>query len=386
MLSGLVPIPQRRPSEQAGSLARRLAETPENDRENIVLELVRSQVASVLGHATPQAIDPQRAFLELGFDSLAAVELRNRLNAQTGLRLPATLVFDHPTTTAITDHLLSQVVIDGPPPEDKAKGMMASLFQNAHELGRSDEFMGLLMTASKFRPTFTTPAELGSAFGVTQLAEGSTYPSLICVPSLLATSGPQQFARFAQSLRDTHEISSLALPGFVDGERLPATFRLAVETQADAVRRRAAGAPFALIAYSSGGILAHAMASQLEDIGAAPAAVVLLDTYSPYGTSLSTLFYALIDAMFKMPQMSSYMTDIRVTAMAAYMQLCAEWEPLGIAAPTLLVRAEEPLPGRAGDSDWRSSWHLPHDAIDVMEHAESTRRAVEQWLATVPRL
>ena len=101
LFAGLVRVPARRFGEQGASLARRLAGTPEAEREGVVLELVRAQVATVLGHASPEAIDTQRTFKELGFDSLTAVELRNRLNAVTGLRLPATLVFDYPTTAAV---------------------------------------------------------------------------------------------------------------------------------------------------------------------------------------------------------------------------------------------------------------------------------------------
>ncbi|WP_158581742.1 type I polyketide synthase, partial [Actinomadura spongiicola] len=80
------------------------------ERHQATAELVSMQVAEVLGHATPGTIDPDRALNELGFDSLTAVELRNRLNSATGLRLPATLVFDHPTVTALADFLLAEAL------------------------------------------------------------------------------------------------------------------------------------------------------------------------------------------------------------------------------------------------------------------------------------
>ncbi len=98
IMRGLVRAPARRPREEGRSLAQRLAAALENEREDIVLELVRAEVASVLGHVSPEAIDTHRAFRELGFDSLATVELRNRLVHATGLQLRARSCSISPTS------------------------------------------------------------------------------------------------------------------------------------------------------------------------------------------------------------------------------------------------------------------------------------------------
>jgi acyl carrier protein len=91
------------------SLAAVLSVMGEAERERAVLEFALTHVSAVLGGAPAESIDPLQPFKELGFDSLIALELRNRLSVATGLRLPATLAFDHPNASAVGHYLLGRV-------------------------------------------------------------------------------------------------------------------------------------------------------------------------------------------------------------------------------------------------------------------------------------
>ncbi|MFD4686392.1 SDR family NAD(P)-dependent oxidoreductase [Streptomyces sp. NPDC058461] len=96
--------------EETSGLLTRLRGLSADDQDQAVLDLVRGQVAAVLGHSTPGEVETGRAFRELGFDSLTSVELRNRLNTATGLRLPVTVIFDRPTVTALARHVREELV------------------------------------------------------------------------------------------------------------------------------------------------------------------------------------------------------------------------------------------------------------------------------------
>ncbi|WP_193475515.1 type I polyketide synthase, partial [Streptomyces griseomycini] len=109
VFGGLVRTTGRRAAgsgtDPAAALRSRLTRMAEEERGRVLLDLVRTQAAAVLGHDGPEAVASGQAFTELGFDSLTAIDLRNRLNTATGLRLPATLVFDHPSPEAVAAFL-----------------------------------------------------------------------------------------------------------------------------------------------------------------------------------------------------------------------------------------------------------------------------------------
>jgi acyl transferase domain-containing protein/acyl carrier protein len=126
ILRGLVRTPRRTTAGGTGTatatggadLIARLAELAEADGRRLLTELICSHVASVLAHASSDQLDVDRSFSELGFDSLTAVEMRNRLDAATGLRLPATLAFDYPTVAALADYLFQSLAPAAPSAEE----------------------------------------------------------------------------------------------------------------------------------------------------------------------------------------------------------------------------------------------------------------------------
>nr|AFI57006.1 QmnA2 [Amycolatopsis orientalis] len=109
LFQNLVKAPAKRSGGGMADLAQRLADLPESEQQALLIDVVRGHVATVLGHTDPDTIPTEKAFKELGFDSLTAVELRNRLTAATGLRLPATLVFDHPTLAGLAGYMRAEL-------------------------------------------------------------------------------------------------------------------------------------------------------------------------------------------------------------------------------------------------------------------------------------
>jgi polyketide synthase 12 len=117
MFVDLINAPTRRQVDDSlaaakskSALLQRLEGLPEDEQHALLLDLVRSHIATVLGNASPEAIDPDKAFQELGFDSLTAVEMRNRLKSATGLGLSPTLIFDYPNSAALAGYMHRELV------------------------------------------------------------------------------------------------------------------------------------------------------------------------------------------------------------------------------------------------------------------------------------
>ncbi|MGW7047819.1 type I polyketide synthase [Streptomyces avermitilis] len=385
-----------------GDIRRKLAVLSGPEQRAALTDLVRDAVAAILGYADAASIPDEQPFVELGFDSLAAVEVRNRLNLATGLSLPAMLVFDHPTVAAVCDFLATALEKEGPdrnvspggPPADPAESF-AAVYQKVALRGRMDEVEALLTGAAGLRGRFTDAASadaVGPAF--VRLATGDETPGVICFPPFAPVEQSLQFARLATFFRGRRGLSMVTVPGFLAGEPLAATVDVLVEVLADATLRCADGKPFALLGYSSSGWLAHQVALRLEELLTPARAVVLLDTYLPDRMPLN-LRQAMTYEVNERRARFTTMNFTSLTALGTYRGLFRGWTPSPVAAPTLFVRPEECVRGNPAvppvTGDWQARWPLPHGIVEipgdhctiVAEHADAAAAVVHDWLAAL---
>jgi acyl transferase domain-containing protein/surfactin synthase thioesterase subunit len=376
----------RRRRVTTASPASELAALPEAERGGRALDLVRAEVAAVLGHASAGEVDPERTFQELGFDSLAALELRNRLNATAGLDLSATAVLDHPTSAELGAHLLNAPSV-GSVRDGRSASTFLWLIREADGEGRFAELIDLISRAAALRARFDAPLPAGELPKAVTLADGPETPSLILLPSVMPTSGPKELAHLARQFRGERPVLALSAPGFGEGEPLPGSASIAVQTQAEAILRLELASDFVLVGHSSGGWLAHGAASRLEKSGKAPAAVVLIDTFFP-ATGEAIQFKPEFMARMWSAQSLVPIDDARLTAMTAYVQSFSEWMPPEIETPIAAIRPSESHPDLELDRPdaWRGSWPAADAGIEVpgdhfsmiVTHAETTAEAIRE--------
>ena len=375
--------------------------TPE-ERLAALTELVRTQAALVLGHQGPADIEPAAGFLESGFDSLTAIELRGRLQTMSCLDLPSTLLFQHPTPNDLAEYLRAAFTKEGLPTDrteqsataggTASNGMLVDLYERSTAEGNVDDLMSVIGKVASFRPTFSKPSELATPFTPTRLNRGDAAPRLICCSGLSPIAGPHEYARFAAGFRGRREVSALSLPGFVTGEPLPAGEDVVLDLLADTITEQTTG-PFVLVGHSAGAIIAESLARHMEKQGRPAAGLVLLDVYTwDHLKPMEEWRYELVEGVVARQDSYVSIDDSRLTASTHYYAHFSGWTPEQISTPTLLVRAADPLGAWSGEGDWRSRWAFEHTNVEshgnhftmMGEHAHVTANAVENWLAELP--
>ncbi|WP_202918931.1 type I polyketide synthase [Saccharothrix deserti] len=346
-------VPVVAPSDLMG----RLKPLAEPEQRALLLEVINAHSAAVLGHTTPITADPQQAFRDHGVDSLTAIELRNRLNAATGLQLSATVVFDFPTPAQLANHLYGQLRGTA----NRVAGPVEALLRKAIDIGRAQDGVDLLATAARLGPVTgrldVTPVKLTTGF---------VPPALICLPSALAFTGVEEYARFAAALEAMRDVTAVPLPGFTGGP-LPATAEALVDALTDAVADVAAG-EFALVGRSVGAWLARAVAGRLETRGRTPAAVVLI---TPAADP-----HAVLTGVLDPEHQLHPVDDDRLVAMGRYLDLAGQHEPGPTTAPVLHVGTAHERPPSGQESAV-----VAGDHFSVLEqHSASTALAISSWL------
>ncbi|MEU8087058.1 SDR family NAD(P)-dependent oxidoreductase [Micromonospora sp. NPDC049101] len=384
LLRGLVPPAQQPVARPDGPQALRssLLGRDAAAQEAVLVQLIRNQVATVLGFGDPDEVRSASGFKEIGFDSLTSLQLRNRLNAATGLRLPATLLFDHPTPGDLARRLLKDLSSDGVAAQapQPSFGSLEVMFRQACEQGRFDQGLELAVTASGLRPHFDETSREVKVPDPVRLAQGPAGPHLVCFPSLVALSGAFQYARFAAPFAGVCEVSVLPEPGYSAGDPLPASVRALARLHADAVRTVANGTPFVLVGYSSAGWIAQAVAAELKARGLVPAGLVLIDSYAPDSPVLASAQAGILRGLFERERDLGLIDDVWLTALGAYSKIFSAWTPDQTALPTLHIRAAELLGGGTAPSA-TDAVEVPGDHFTMMEdHAATTAKAVLNWI------
>ncbi|MCY0960396.1 SDR family NAD(P)-dependent oxidoreductase [Streptomyces sp. H27-H5] len=381
------------PADGEPLLVRRLAGLTGAEHDATVLEFVRSEAAAVLGHPSEEAVQERHVFLELGFDSLTAVQLAKRLSRATGLKLPSTLVFDHPTPAAVTARLvalLAEAPGGGSRPAAPAEqdDLLVGLYRRAGELGRLAEGIEMVTAAARLRPAFDAASADAHRSVPVRLAQGDEGPHLVCFGPYMAPSGVHQYARFAAAFGGRRSVWGLPEPGFGPGESLPQDVAALVEVHVRALAEGVGEEPVVLVGYSSGGWVAHAVACRLEELGRPVEGIVMLDSFTREQGMADRFQSAVVREQSERFDFISA-PGTQLTAMGGYLHIFADWEAPVAKAPTLVVRADDWMAGGEAGADDRppapehaeTVTEVPGNHYTLMErYARSTATAVDEWV------
>ncbi len=349
-------------------------------RRAALLRLISDEVGAVLGYDDV----PDRPFTDLGLDSFTAVLLRNRLSVSTGLRLPGTLVFDHPSIPELADYLLGQVAGTRTDTGSAAEPVLrlASLYQRVAQAGHGAAAAHLLATASLALPTFGVRASRAHAPVPERLATGPAEAALVCFPDFFPRiAGISVYGALAAEFDGGRDVFEIPYPVAVVPEDFPALAGMHTQT----VREHLGDRPVILVGYSAGGCTAHAVATRL---GGQAAGLVLIDTYLLTGDDPDWLLALPAAAVSRAgTRFEQVAGDTAVAAMGAYLRITVGWQPGPAGAPTLFLRARDPAPGMPDGGQWRASWPLADHTADIPGNhlelldtgARTTAAAIRSW-------
>ncbi|MGB3444672.1 MAG: beta-ketoacyl synthase N-terminal-like domain-containing protein [Actinophytocola sp.] len=377
---GLVTVPRR--AEVAGG-----GRTPAADAPQVhltgqdLVDLVCHHTAAVTGLP---AIAPDRPFREFGFDSLLAVDLRNRLANALGRFLPVTIVFQHDTPEALARELATRPAASAETRDGRLQNDMDSLVRRGVAQGQGADAFDLLANAAKLRSMFDDPDQAARRATPTVLARRDDSPHLVCLKTITPTIGDFEYSQLSVALPPEWQVTVLPNPGFTDQEPLPTTFHSLVRTQAEAIHTLAGDRPFTIIGHSSGGLIGYAATACLEHMGHPPTALIMIDTIVPTRTTRAALSAALQEMYETWGDFFSR-EHAPLTAMGWYWQITFDWEATPIDTPCLLVRATEGV--TSADMDFEAAWeladttiHSPGNHFTLMtKYAENTAACIQQW-------
>lgn len=327
----------------SSGFAARLAGRSADEQLAAAIEVVCEHAAAVLGRDGAAGLDAGQAFADSGFNSLSAVELRNRLTAVTAVTLPATAIFDHPTPTELAQYLITQIDGHGSSAAAAANpaeriDALTDLFLQACDAGRDADGWKMVALASNTRERMSSPVRNNVSKNVALLADGISDVVVICIPTLTVLSDQREYRDIANAMTGRHSVYSLTLPGFDSSDALPQNADMIVETVSNAIIDVVGGScRFVLSGYSSGGVLAYALCSHLSvKHQRNPLGVALIDTYLPSqianpsmneGFSPNDTGKGLSREVIRVARMLNRLTATRLTAAATYAAIFQAWEP-----------------------------------------------------------
>lgn len=380
MLRGLVQSEPRRTAQVTATveshmdLRQRFASLSESARQERVLEIVRGEVAIVLG--MKGQIDDSQSAHDLGLDSLMAVEVRNRLQRLTGLTLSSTLLFEHPVLSDLANHILDRLAL--PPaspkrtePVDSVSSMLkvcngaaaemlgrgsgkgssmsgiTRLLRDAVASGANDLAEKLIgaLTALRENETDFAPDESPTPFLLAPGPRGVKV-QLYCIPSIAAPSTPLQFAKLAPGLGRGAVVWSISNPGYGVRQRIVGDRAKFIDFHMEAIRGCREDLPLGVLGYSAGGWVAVDLVQRLEEEGHQVAGLILLDSpvspiMSPLPASELRVARALLDALLAGDSIYTEEEVVfQLVSMFRAFEMYNHWVPGTLSTPTLYVRAE----------------------------------------------